>query len=110
MFFFDLHGLTSLKGVQREIEQRGGKVENYFHRGVRYLVTDRHKKNKKSVGCSPSTLSPDTPEGALNGRGSAAAIGGSPFSNSPVEGAKVNKAVPVAYCTRAAKIYANSVS
>ncbi len=105
VFYFDQ---KSLEGVQREIVQRGGVVDNYFHRKVRYLVTNWHKKGKKVAGCSPLTLSPNAPKGAMSGR-AVSAVGGSPFFRSPVESAKINKAVPVAYCTRAAKIYAKSV-
>ena len=92
VFFLDLpHGQKSPGSIEHEITQRGGIVEAFFYKKVRYMVTNRHKVKNKGAACSPLTLSPDTPEGGVGGRG------GVTF-NSP------------AYGTRAAKMLEASVS
>lgn len=107
VFYLDLpHALAT---VEREITQRGGLVEKFFTKKVRYLVTSKHKPKpkdvagsttagKKSASWSPLTLSPDVPEG----QGRAGVL-----SRSPSDGAKM-KSVPVAHCTRGAKMLAAS--
>lgn len=76
-------------------------MEKFLHRGVRYLVTNRHKNIKKGGASTPS---PDTP-GSGCGIPSVASI-----SPNSVDGGKSKTAVPVAHGTRAAKMLAASVS
>lgn len=106
VFFLDLQE-KSLVGIEHEVTKRGGVVEKFFHRSVRYLITYRHRDKRKSPAHSPLTLSPDTPEGGISGRGVSGVA--SPLSCSPVEGSKP-KVVPVACRTRGAKMLATSVS
>ncbi len=95
MFFLDLPGHKCLEAISNKLTQRGATVEKCFHRGVKYLVTNRHKTGNK-MGMACMTPSPDTPENEV---GIA-----SPFSNSS------NSAKPVSHGTRRAKILAASVS
>lgn len=98
-FFLDLLSQKSLASIELELTQRGGVVEKFFDKKVGYLITDRHKNvsvvKTKGTGCSPLTLSPDTPEG--------------PFFHSPVESSKP-KSAPVTRRTRAGAILDSSVS
>lgn len=79
-------------------------MEKCFHKNVRYLVTGRHKVDKKSTEKSPATLSPNTPEGGVG-----VAKDAGMASHSPLEGPKSKAAQPVALGTRGAKMLAESV-
>ena len=105
VFFLDLPGHKCLNAIECKLIERGATIEKFFHRGVRYLVTNRHKTAKK-MGLSCMTPSPDTPESGVGGNGNFGVP--SPFSNSS-DSVKA-KSVPVAHGTRAAKMLAASVS
>jgi hypothetical protein len=108
VFFLDLPRVKSegLATLADKITQRGGIVEKCFHQKVRYLVTGRHKDEKKPADQSQAaTLSPATPEGGV---GVAKAAGAA--SRSPLESKAPEKSKAVAHNTRGAKFLAKSVS
>ena len=102
VFFLDLPRYKHLDAVEKKLVQRGATVESFFHRGVKYLVTNRHKApsgKKSDLAVSKSH--------ALNssGGGGASRVG----IPSPSSTGSKTKSIPVAYGTRAAKMLAASV-
>lgn len=106
--FFDLPGYKHTDKLEYEVTQRGGAVVKFFQRGVKYLVTNRPRNEKKSSQ-SPSTPSPHTP-GTNGSKGVSQVL--SPAVESPTSGGSGGKVKPqkIDPHSRAAKIMAASVS
>jgi len=101
VFFLDLPRYKHLEAVEKKLVQRGATVESFFHRGVKYLVTNRHKTPAGKKG----DLAVNTSR-ALNANGGGGSRLGIP---SPSSTGSKTKSIPVAYGTRAAKMLAASV-
>ena len=109
-FFLDLPGYNKIDQIEYELTERGGTVERRFHRGVKYLISNRQKGGRTgargSQVDSPSTPSPNTPSGGgVSTRGGAM----SKFSPSAESPSNVNPLTD-APGSRAALILAASVS
>lgn len=89
-FFLDLPGHKNLGQLEKQLTMRGGKIEKFFHRGVKYLITNRCRDESRST---PSPLTP-----------------GGMAVKSPFESLSPNDAgsKPVALGTRAAMMLAAS--
>lgn len=98
--FLDLAGYRRISEIEYELTERGATIEKFFHRGVRYLVTNRPNKEGQK---SQSTPSPHTPGTAQSVGKSSLSQLMSPQTDSPV-GAESRMKQPPAYQTRAQKM------
>lgn len=98
--FLDLAGYRRTPEIERELTERGATIEKFFHRGVKYLVTNRPKEGQKSQ----STPSPRTPGTTHSVGKSSWSQLVSPMTESPSGMDMRLKQQPPAYQTRAQKL------
>eukprot|EP00731_Ephydatia_muelleri_P032935 Em0024g479a len=99
-FYLDLPRYAKVEELKEELIQRGATLEEFFHREVKYLVTQRNKRKEEGGGKSdPSTLSPATP-------GTTRSVQISPFSwmDSPGSVDSISGKKLATYETRAQKM------
>ena len=96
--FLDLAGYRRTPEIEHELTERGATIEKFFHRGVKYLVTNRSKKEGQS------TPSPHTPGTAHSVGKSSWSQLVSPMTDSPSGTDMRSKQQPPAYQTRAQKL------
>ena len=96
--FLDLAGYHRTPEIEHELTERGATIEHFFHRGVKYLVTNRPKKEGQS------TPSPHTPGTAHSVGKSSWSQLVSPMTDSRLGTDKRSTQQPPIYRSRAQKI------